>query len=165
MVFRSPNGRTFRMVCADAGTAVTASAAATITPRYLFIVVSPPYTVLFSLIGWCGCGSLDMVAGHPMTTGFLFERRRPLGTDRGRHRTPRSKPAAGRQRAGARNLALQQCPPSAPARMGDRNGVQQGPCIGMPRIFEERIAGGDFDDGAEIHDRNRRADEFHDAQV
>ena len=35
----------------------------------------------------------------------------------------------------------------------------------MPRIVEERIAGGDFDDGAEIHDRNRRADEFHDTQV
>ena len=35
----------------------------------------------------------------------------------------------------------------------------------MPRIFEECVAGGDFDDGAEIHHRNRRADEFHDTQV
>jgi hypothetical protein len=41
MVLRSPKGRTFSVVCAHAGTAVTANAAATIIPRDLLIVVSP----------------------------------------------------------------------------------------------------------------------------
>ena len=73
-------------------------------------------------------------------------------------RTTGMKTAAGRWMDRAGNVALKNGAFFLPAGIGDGNRGQQSPRIGMLRVTIDRVALGDLDDLAEVHDRHAMAD-------
>ena len=56
------------------------------------------------------------------------------------------------------DVTLKNSPLFFAARIGDGNRRQQSPCVGMLRVPVNRIALGNLDDLAEVHDRHSMAD-------